>query len=70
MTKDGQLNLFDLYPDRTCGACYYFRQYVCGLGDIYHGTMCTVNAPLAVNLEDNHEACERFEPYGEEDKTE
>ena len=48
-------------PRHNCGTCKYFGEYVCGLGDIYHGTHCKINAPFAVNVEAEDEACDKWE---------
>ena len=51
----------------TCGTCKYFHHYVCGLGDIYSGTACTVSAPFAKDVDENQDACDRWEVIPDED---
>lgn len=50
------------YEERhKCGTCKYFVHYVCGPGDIYNGTACTVNAPFAEDVDEGNDACGKWE---------
>lgn len=64
MTKQipGQMSLFNIIePSKACGTCVHFFHYVSGLGEIYHGTACGKDRPLAVNKQPDDPACEYYE---------
>lgn len=44
----------------TCGTCKHFQHYVCGLGDIYSGTSCVLNAPFAIDVDEDQDACKEW----------
>lgn len=46
---------------KKCGSCNHFFSYVSGLGEIYHGTACGKDRPLAVNKQPDDPACEYYE---------
>lgn len=53
-------------PRKKCGTCKHFQHYVSGLGEIYHGTSCVVDAPFAVDVYEDNDACEKWEETTEE----
>ena len=64
---EGQMSIFDYIPKdhehnvtEKCGTCDYFVHYVCGLGGIYHGTACAVNAPFARDVDAADDACDKW----------
>lgn len=64
MTKQipGQMSLFNIIePSKACGTCDHFFRYVCGLGEIYHGTACGKNRPWSVDKLPEDSACEQYQ---------
>lgn len=46
---------------KTCRTCSQFFDYVCGLGEIYHGTACGKDRPFSVDKAPDDPACDAYE---------